>query len=130
MRTTAAIAIFLFGTTFLWMTASFAGRTPPPTGVLWTVVNVLSLAAVVAFSATAWAVWKDLSWWEPAALVAAVIGLVAVVPFVLAVRGIEPGLGDMGVQINLWSHALGAVVVLLVARSAPVHQWFVGMVER
>jgi hypothetical protein len=28
----AALGLFLFGTTFLWMTASFAGRVPPPSG--------------------------------------------------------------------------------------------------
>lgn len=130
MRTAAAIAILLFGSTFLWMTASFAGRTPPPTGALWTVVNVLSLAAVLGFTLLAWAVWKDLSWWEPVAVVSAVIGLAAVVPFVAAVRGIDPGLGDMGVQINLWSHAVGAAVVLLLVRSTPAHDWFVDLLER
>jgi hypothetical protein len=44
-----ALGLFLFGTTFLWMTASFAGRVPPPTGTAWTLVNGLALAAVAGF---------------------------------------------------------------------------------
>jgi hypothetical protein len=36
-----ALGLFLFGTTFLWMTASMAGKAPPPTGTAWTLANVL-----------------------------------------------------------------------------------------
>ncbi len=42
-----ALGVFLFGTTFLWMTPAFAGKTPPPKGTAWTLANVLALAAVV-----------------------------------------------------------------------------------
>jgi len=45
-----AIGLFLFGTTFMWMTASFAGRTRPPDGAVWTVENILALVAVIGFA--------------------------------------------------------------------------------
>ena len=60
-----ALGLFLFGTTFLWMTASFAGRVPPPTGTAWALVNGLALAAVAGFTVAGWAVFKTYSWYSP-----------------------------------------------------------------
>jgi hypothetical protein len=77
-----AIGLFLFGTTFMWMTASFAGRTPPPDGAVWTVENILALVAVIGFAAAGWGEFKELSWWESVAVASAVVGLIAVVPYV------------------------------------------------
>jgi hypothetical protein len=122
-RTVLAIGLFLFGTTFLWMTPSMTNTVPPPTGRMWTLTNVLAILAIVAFSATAWAVFKQYSWWSPAALVSGIIGLVAVVPFVLAQRQLEVGLGDMGVQINLWMHALGSALVLGIGLVPTARDW-------
>jgi hypothetical protein len=89
-----AIGLFLFGTTFMWMTASFAGRTPPPDGAVWTVENILALVAVIGFAAAGWGVFKELSWWEP------------------------------GVQINLAMHVVGSAVVLALVLVPAVHEWF------
>jgi hypothetical protein len=75
-----ALGLLVFGSTFLWMTASFAGRVPPPTGVVWTMVNGRALAAVAGFTVAAWAVFKEYSWWHIGALLSAIVGLVAVVP--------------------------------------------------
>ena len=51
-----------------------AGRTRPPTGTAWMVVNLLALVAVAGFTVAAWAVFKQYSWWGPVTLVSAVIG--------------------------------------------------------
>jgi hypothetical protein len=98
-----AVGLFLFGTTFVWMTASFAGKTPPPTGAAWSLENVLALVAVVGFSVAAWGVFKDLSWWEP----------VAVIPYTVGLSASDIGYADSGVQINLALHAVGSGLVLL-----------------
>jgi hypothetical protein len=116
-----AIGVFLFGSTFLWMTPAFAGKTPPPTGAAWTVVNVLALVAVAAFTVTAWAVFKEYSWWWTAAIVSAAVGLLAVIPFVFALRQIDMPLADMGVQINLWMHVLGSALVLSALTVPSIH---------
>lgn len=116
-----AIGLFLFGSTFLWMTPAFAGKTPPPTGAAWTVVNVLALVAVAAFTVTAWAVFKEYSWWWTAAIVSAAVGLLAVIPFVFALRQIDMPLADMGVQINLWMHVLGSALVLSALTVPSIH---------
>jgi hypothetical protein len=41
------------------MTAAMAGTTPPPTGTAWTLTNVLCFAAVIGFTITAWAVYRQ-----------------------------------------------------------------------
>lgn len=122
-RNVLAIALFLFGTTFLWMTAAMAGRSTPPTGRAWTLANVLAYLAVAGFTITAWGVFKQHAWWAPAALVSGVIGLAAVVPFVVAQRRLDVGLGDLGVQINLWMHLLGSAGVIAVAALPAARDW-------
>ncbi|GGG45607.1 hypothetical protein GCM10011374_04860 [Kocuria dechangensis] len=122
-RIVLAVGLFLFGTTFLWMTAAMAGRVPPPTGRAWTLANVLAYLAVIGFSITAWAVFKQHPWWDTAAVVSAVVGLVAVVPFVVGQRRLEAGLGDLGVQINIWLHVLGGAAVIALAALPAARAW-------
>lgn len=126
MRTLAAVAMFLFGTTFLWLTPSFAGRATPPTGTAWSIVNVLALVAVAAFTLAAWGLYRQQSWWEGVALASAVIGLLCIAPFLIGMRQIDANLADLGVQINIWMHGLGAVGVLAVTRVPVVADWFDG----
>jgi hypothetical protein len=118
-----AIGLFLFGSTFLWMTAAMAGKTPPPSGKAWTLANILSYVAVVGFMIAAWAVFKQYPWWETAALLSAVVGLVAVVPFVVGQSQLDIGLGDLGVQINLWMHILGSAAVIAIVLVPVAHGW-------
>jgi len=106
-RNLVALGLFLFGTTFLWMTAAMAGKTPPPSGTAWTLANVLAYIAVIGFAIVAWGVFKQYSWWETAAVVSGVVGLVAVVPFIVAQSQLDVGFADLGVQISLWMHILG-----------------------
>jgi len=118
-----AVGLLLFGSTFLWMTAPMAATTPPPTGAAWTLTNVLSLATVIGFALAAWAVYKQYAWWDTAALVSGIVGLVAVVPFVVGQSQLEVGLGDPGVQINLWLHVLGSAAVIAMVRLPAAHDW-------
>jgi hypothetical protein len=124
MRTFAALAMFFFGSTFLWLTASFAGRAMPPTGIAWTVVNLASLVAVAGFTVAAWGLYREESWWQVVAVGSAVVGLVALVPFLVGMRQIDANLADLGVQINIWMHALGAAVVLAIVRVPVLADWF------
>jgi hypothetical protein len=118
-----ALGLFLFGTTFLWMTPAMAGKTPPPTGTAWTITNALCFAAVIGYAIAAWAVFKEYAWWEMAALVSAVVGLLAIVPFGVAQSQLDVGLGDLGVQINLWLHILGSATVIAIAVLPTAHEW-------
>ena len=121
-RTIFAVGMFLFGTTFLWMTASFAGKTPPPEGPVWTIEMVLAMLALVGFSIAAWGVFKDLSWWEPVAVISSVIGLVAVIPYAIGLAGLG-GVTDSGVAINLGLHVFGSVIVVALVLVPSLHAW-------
>ena len=121
-RNVIAVGLFLFGTTFLWMTASFTGKNPPPQGAVWTIENALAMLAIVGFTATAWGVYKDLDWWEAAAIVSAIVGLIAVVPFAVGTSEVT-GFADLGVQINLVMHAGGSALVLALLVIPGAHDW-------
>lgn len=120
-----AIGLFLFGTTFLWMTAAFAGRTPPPTGIAWTLVNVLALVAVTGFSIAAWVLFKGYSWWPTIAFLSSIVGLAAVVPFVIGLRQLDAAFADLGVQLNLWMHVVGSAAVIVIVRLPAIRDWLV-----
>lgn len=120
-----AVGLFLFGSTFLWMTPAFAGRTSPPTGVAWTLENVLALVAVAGFTVAAWAVFKQHAMWGPITLASAIVGLVAVIPFVVGLSQIGAGFADLGVQINLWMHLLGSLAAMAVVVLPGLHMWVV-----
>jgi ABC-type uncharacterized transport system permease subunit len=122
-RNILAIGLFLFGSTFLWMTASMAGKAVPPKGIAWTLANVLAFTAVIGFSVTAWAVFKQYPWWTTAALVSGIAGLAAVVPFVVGQSQLDSGLGDPGVQINLWMHVLGSAGTIAAAVIPALRSW-------
>jgi hypothetical protein len=124
-RTLVAICLFLFGTTFLWMTAFLAGKTPPPSGTAWTVANVLAYAAIVVFTIAAWGVFKQFSWWETAAVLSGIVGLAAVVPFIVGQSQLEIGFRDLGVQINLWVHILGSAAVIAIVLLPVAHDWVI-----
>ena len=40
-RNLGALALFLYGTTFLWLTAAFAGTGTPASGTAWTVTQLV-----------------------------------------------------------------------------------------
>jgi hypothetical protein len=118
-----AVGLFLFGTTFVWMTASFAGRTPPPTGAAWAVVNALTLLVVVGFTVAAWGVFKGASWWETVALASAVVGLVSMIPYLVGLTQIDATFADLGIEINLWMHILGSLIVVGLVLLPSMHDW-------
>lgn len=122
-RNLVALGLFLFGTTFFWMTAAMAGKTPPPSGTAWTFANVLAYIAVIGFAIAAWGVFKQYSWWETAAVVSGVVGLVAVVPFIVGQSQLDVGFADLGVQINLWMHILGSAAVIAIVLLPFAHDW-------
>jgi hypothetical protein len=78
-RNLVALGLFLFGTAYLWLAA---GRAPAPSGTACTLTNVLAYVAVIGSAAAACGGFKQYSWWETAAVVSGVAGLVAVVSFV------------------------------------------------
>lgn len=119
-RNLAALAMFLFGTTFVWLTPMFVAEDPKPDGLAWGAVSILSWAVMIGFTAGAWAIFKDLSWWEPVAIASAVLGIVTLTVYGLAVMWAG---GIVGAGVNLVIHIAGIVGVFLATTFAPVHEW-------
>jgi hypothetical protein len=124
-RNVFALVLFLFGTTFLWLTAAFLGdKRAAAQGAIWTVVQVGAILVIVGFAAGAWGLFRETSWWQPIVIVSAIIGLLVLIPYWI-------GASDLGVA-NFWTnlalHAIGSVAVLVVLLVAPAHAWLLGQI--
>ena len=107
-RNITAATLLVYGSTFLWMTASFAGTSAPPGGPAWMIANVGALVSLALFTLAAWAVFRSRWWWERAAAAGAIAGLATLVPYWIAASSTpEPGL-------NKPIHIVGSAAVLLV----------------
>jgi hypothetical protein len=120
-KNVVALGLFLFGTTFLWLTRDFLANPREGTGTLWSTIQVLSLVAIVGFAVAAWLVFRE-AFWEPVAIASAVVGLAALVPYVVGVQQVGDA-GDPGVQINIAIHAIGVASVFVVALVPTAHEW-------
>jgi hypothetical protein len=119
-RNVFALVLFLFGTTFLWLSATWTGS--PATGTIWTLVQVLAFATIIGFAAGAWGVFKQTSWWQPIVIVSAIIGLIVLIPYSIGASL----LGVANIWTNVALHAIGSVAVLIVLLVAPAHEWLLG----
>jgi hypothetical protein len=109
LRTAAAAAIFLFGTTFLWFMPSFLGTTVE--GASWSVIQVLVLAIVVSYAGAAWGLYKARAWWRPLTTGASILGAVVLPLWWIAASSIT-GVTNMAATLVL--HAVGIAVLLVV----------------
>jgi hypothetical protein len=122
-RAIVAIVVFIFGTTFLWLTPAFVGSSVKAEGTLWTVVQIVSLVTILGFAVAAYGVWRDALPWEGIVIGSGVVGLVATGTYGLAVRDLS---GAVNVVPNLVIHGLGSLVVLLVLLVPAAHGWLLG----
>jgi peptidoglycan/LPS O-acetylase OafA/YrhL len=107
-RNVAAATLLVYGSTFLWMTASFAGTSRPPGGAAWVIASIGALVSLALFTLAAWGVFRSRWWWERAAPAGAIAGLATLVPYWIAASSTpEPGL-------NKPVHIVGSAAVLLV----------------
>jgi peptidoglycan/LPS O-acetylase OafA/YrhL len=109
-RNAAATALLVYASTFVWMTAAFAGTKKPPSGAAWTLANIGALTSMALFTLAAWGMFKSKPWWERAAAAGAVIGLAALVPYGIAASSTW----DSGTGLNGAIHLVGSAAVLLV----------------
>jgi hypothetical protein len=112
-RNLGGVALFLAGTTWLWLTPAFAGRGVSTSGPLWGVTRVLSLLTVAAFCVATWGLFAQHTWWEPVALGAAALGLAALVPFWFAARAGGEAAGAVTWNVVVHVLMVGGVFALL-----------------
>jgi hypothetical protein len=118
-RNLGALALFLYGSTFLWLTAAFAGAGTPASGTAWTVTQLLGIATIGGFSVAAWGIYKATSWWERLAVGSAIFGFAPLIPYWLAASAV---VGGGTVAQGVVSHMVGnALVLLLLLLPSPRH---------
>jgi hypothetical protein len=84
LRNLGGVALLLFGSTFAWLTPEFASRGVPTDSVLWSITRVLALATATGFLVATWGLFQRHGWWDTVAVGSAVLGLVTVVPYLVA----------------------------------------------
>jgi hypothetical protein len=110
-RTGATVAIFLFGTTFLWFMPSFLGTDTTVEGAIWSVIQLLVLATVIGYAGAAWGLYKVTALWRPLAIGGSIVGALVLVLWWTAVSSIN---GVTNMATNLALHGIGIAVLLLV----------------
>jgi hypothetical protein len=121
IRNLGGVALFLAGSTWLWLTPAFASRGVSTSGWVWATTRVLSLLTIALFCVATWALFARHGWWEAVALSAAALGLVAVITFWFAARGGGETTGT--VAWNVFVHVVmvaGMTALLLVP---PLEHW-------
>jgi hypothetical protein len=124
IRNLGGVALFLFGTTFLWLTPSFAGAGVSTKGVAWSITQVLALVTLALFSAATWGLFTKAGWWEPVAIVAAAVGFLVLIPYWLAASHA----GEPTPGFNALIHALGSVGVWVLLLVPSLERWVDGHV--
>jgi hypothetical protein len=124
IRNMGGVALFLFGTTFLWLTPAFAAPGVSTKGVAWSITQVLALVTLALFTVATWGLFSKAGWWEAVALVAAALGVLVLIPYWLAASHA----GEPGPGFNVLVHALGSVGVWVLLLVPSLESWVSGHV--
>ena len=124
IRNMGGVSLFLFGTTFLWLTPMFATRGITTSGTAWTATNVLAVAAVAGFSVATLGLFQRADWWEAVALGSAVIGTAVLAPYWLAATHA----GETSPAFNVLVHAVGDAGVYILLLVPALERWVDGHV--
>lgn len=115
IRNLGGIALFLVGTTWLWLTPAFASRGVATSGALWAATRGLCLITVVAFCVATWGLFTRQEWWESVPVGSALVGLLVLIPYWGAAQGGGETVGTAA--WNVFVHvvmAAGVITMLLV----------------
>lgn len=124
IRNIGGVSLFLFGTTFVWMTPMFATAGISTRGAAWAIANVLSFAALAGFTVATWGLFQRTAWWEVAAVASAAIGVAAIVPYWLAAERA----GETSPAFNAAIHLIGSVGVFVLLLVPALERWVDGHV--
>ncbi|WP_455834322.1 hypothetical protein [Pseudarthrobacter siccitolerans] len=113
LRTLGGIALLMAGSSWLWITPTFATRGVNTSGALWGIIMILSLLTVLGFCIATWGLFARWSWWEYAALGSAGLGLIVLVPYWIAAVGGGETVGTTAWNVFVHVLMVGIVAVLL-----------------
>jgi hypothetical protein len=80
IRNLGGVALFLLGTTYLWLTPMFAAPRVSTKGLLWSLTQVLAFATLAGFTVATVELFRPASWWETASIASAILGTIVLVP--------------------------------------------------
>jgi hypothetical protein len=124
VRNALAVALFLFGASYLWLTPAFLNRAGFQ-GTIFDPKGLLALIAIVGFTAAAWGLFTDQGWWVPVAIASGLIGLASVIPY--WIWALPTGGGNTSEMIeNAILHAAGGAVVAIVLLVPATERWLTG----
>jgi hypothetical protein len=123
-RNAIAVALFLFGASYLWLTPAFLNRAGYQS-TIFDPKGLLAVIAIVGFAAAAWGLFRDEGWWVPVAIASGLIGLASVVPYWIWAL---PTAGGNSAQMieNAVIHAAGGAAVALVLLVPATERWLTG----
>lgn len=119
IRNIGGVALFLFGTTFAWITPEFVTAGLKNTGPLWSSVRILALTTAAGFTVATWGLFQRAPWWENAGIASAVLGAVALVPYWVAAHRA----GETTPWFTVLLLALGSASVLVLLLVPSLERW-------
>lgn len=121
IRNLGGVALFLAGTTWLWVTPMFASKGVSTSGFLWSLTQAMSLLTVVGFCVATVGLFGRQPWWEIAAISSAVVGLLALVPYWVA--GTQGGETTGTVAYNAILHVLMVAGIFALLQVPQLERW-------
>jgi len=123
-RNGLAVALFLFGASYLWLTPAFLNRASYQ-GTIFDPKGLLAVIATVGFAAAAWGLFRDQGWWVPVAVTSGLVGLASVIPYWIWALPTAGGNSSQMIE-NAFIHAAGGAVVALVLLVPVTERWLAG----
>ena len=124
IRNTGGVSLFLFGTTFLWLTPVYAASGIDTSGAAWVTAGVFATAVIVGFTVATWGLFRRTAWWEQLGTASAIAGLVTLVPYWVAADG--SGVANPAFDVVI--HAAGSAGVLILLHVHQLERWVRGHV--
>lgn len=119
IRNAGGAALFLFGTTFLWLTPAFATAGLNTTGFWWSLTRILALLTLAGFTIATWGLFRRSTWWRTTALTAAALGVLTLIPYLIAAQAA----GETTPWFTALILALGCAAVFLLLLAPKPRSW-------
>lgn len=84
LRNMGGVALFLFGTTFVWLTPEFASQGVRTSSVGWAITRILALVTLVGFCGATWGLFQRSGWWVVVAIASALLGIITAAIYLVA----------------------------------------------
>jgi hypothetical protein len=121
LRNIGGVALFLAGTTWLWLTPAFAPKGVSTSGGLWNVTRILCFVTLALFCIATWGLFAREGWWEASAIAASVLGLASLVPYWLAATQSGEATGEVAYNSSI--HVLMAAGVFALLLIPTLEHW-------